>query len=472
VIKKFLSKNWLLLLILFISAFCRLYRISDYMEFLGDQGRDLIIVRDFLKKGDLFFIGPQTSIGNMYLGPYYYYLIAPALLLANFNPVGPAVFIALFGIATTYLIFFVTKKFFNQKAAYIAAFLYALSPTAIKYSNFSWNPNIMPFFALLFIYLMIEKRYLWASLAFVMCINSHYLALLLLPTAFIIWLINSPRKYLKETVLAVIIFIISLTPQILFDFKHQGQNIKALTTFFTQRENTVNLKAYKSLPIMPRLFNQINTDLLAGKNTNFGIIVSIVLFIGIIYLFLKHRNKNLVIFICWYLFGLIGLGLYKQHIYSHYFGFLFPVVFILMALFLSKIPKLLTTILLTFLTIFSLLQNPFRWPPPHQLQTASTVARAVINDSQNQDFNLAVLSKMGYGFAYFLVDQKNYYDLNDKKTNQLFVICVPHPDINCDPINNPEWSIAAFGWAKIDSQKEIDGVKIFKLVPNPSGQKE
>jgi len=79
---------------------------------------------------------------------------------------------------------------------------------------------------------------------------------------------------------------------------------------------------------------------------------------------------------------------------------------------------------------------------------------------------------MGYGFAYFLVDQKNYYDLNDKKTNQLFVICVPHPDINCDPINNPEWSIAAFGWAKIDSQKEIDGVKIFKLVPNPSGQKE
>ena len=77
------------------------------MEFLGDQGRDVLVIRNFFKHKDLFFIGPQTSIGNMYLGPYYYYLIAPALLLANFNPVGPAVFIALFGIATTYLIFFV-----------------------------------------------------------------------------------------------------------------------------------------------------------------------------------------------------------------------------------------------------------------------------------------------------------------------------------------------------------------------------
>ena len=51
-IKKFFTKNWLLILILVIASFCRLYRISDYMEFLGDQGRDVLIVRDFLKNGN------------------------------------------------------------------------------------------------------------------------------------------------------------------------------------------------------------------------------------------------------------------------------------------------------------------------------------------------------------------------------------------------------------------------------------
>ncbi len=470
-LKKFLTKNWLLLLLLLIAAFCRLYRISDYMEFLGDQGRDVVIVRDFLKNSNLFFIGPQTSIGNMYLGPFYYYLIAPALLIANFNPIGPSVFVALLGVATVYLIYFVTKKWFNPKAAYIATFLYAISPTAIKYSNFSWNPNIMPFFALLFVYLMTEKRYLWASLAFAMCLNSHYLALLLLPIAFCIWLTNSPQKYKKETALAIFIFILSLIPQLLFDFKHQGQNIKALSTFFIKRETTVNLKVYKSLPVIPSLFNQINTDLLAGKNATFGIIVSIFLFMGIIYLLFKHRNQKLIYCVVWYLAGLVGLGLYKQHIYSHYFGFLFPVVFILMAYLLSKIPKLLTIILLIFLTIFSLLQNPFRWQPNSQLKTTTEIVDSIIAKSNNQEFNFALLAKQNYDppYRYVLSEKKAPVKLlQDKITEQLFVVCEPF-QIDCNPINNPEWSVAAFGWAKIDNQWEINGIKIFKLIPNTSG---
>lgn len=455
-----------------ITAFCRLYRISDYMEFLGDQGRDVIIVRDFLKNGNLFFIGPQTSIGNMYLGPFYYYLIAPALLLSNFNPVGPAIFVALLSIVTAYLIFHVSKKWFNPMAAYIATFLYAISPTAIKFANFSWNPNVMPLFALLFIYLMTEKRYLWASMAFAMCLNSHYLALILLPLALIIWLKDYTKASIKPTILAVVIFLMSLIPQTLFDLKHDGQNIKALGTFFTKRETTVNLKVYKSLPVIPQLFNQINTSLLAGKNYYFGIIVSILFFSGLVYLLVKHRNQKYIYCLLWYLIGLVGLGLYKQHIYDHYFGFLFPVLFMLMGYLISKLPKVPALIIFFFLCFFSFIQNPFRWAPQHQLQTASTVANTIIVDSQNQDFNVSILSKMGYGFSYFLVDKKNYFELSNKKTNQLFVVCVPHPDVNCNPINNPEWGIAAFGWAKIDNQKEIEGIKIFRLVPNPTGQKQ
>jgi len=473
VLKKFLSKNWLLLLILLIATFCRLYRISDYMEFLGDQGRDVVIVRDFLKNGNIFFIGPQTSIGNMYLGPFYYYLIAPALFLANYNPVGPAVFVALLSVATAYLIFYVSKKWFNPTTAFIATFLYAISPTAIKFANFSWNPNIMPFFALLFVYLMTEKRYIWASLAFAMCLNSHYLALLLLPLALIIWFKNYSKKLIKPTLLAIFIFILTLLPQILFDIKHDGQNTKALLTFFTQRETTVNLKAYKSLPVIPSLFNQINTDLLAGKNGTFGIIVSIVLCLGLIYLLFRHRNNKYIYCLLWYLIGLIGLGLYKQHIYSHYFGFLFPVVFMLMGYLLSKLSKPLTIFLLIFLTIFSLLQNPFRWSPNSQFKTTSKIIDFIISNSGNQEFNFALLAKQNYDppYRYILSEKKApVVLLKDKITDQLFVVCEPF-QIDCNPINNPEWGVAAFGWAKIELETEIEGIKIYRLTHNPSGQK-
>ena len=97
----------LLIIILIIGAFLRLYRIDEYMTFLGDEGRDVIVVGRFLKEGDLMLVGPGTSIGNMYLGPLYYYMMAPALFLANYSPAGPAIQIALLGIATIFFVWFV-----------------------------------------------------------------------------------------------------------------------------------------------------------------------------------------------------------------------------------------------------------------------------------------------------------------------------------------------------------------------------
>ncbi|MFA5749868.1 MAG: glycosyltransferase family 39 protein [Candidatus Shapirobacteria bacterium] len=486
-LKKFLKNNWLLILILLLASFLRLYKIGDYMEFLGDQGRDVLIIRDFLKHGNLFFIGPQTSIGNMYLGPFFYYLIAPALLLTNFNPIGPAIFIALINIFTVYLVYFIGKKWFNQSTGLISAFIFAISPVAIRYSNFIWNPNIMPLFSLLFIYFFFEsfrtKKYkylIFASLSFVMVMNSHYLGLALLPFVGLYWLFNlykfikqkSPqlKPLLINTFFAVFVFILSLTPQVLFDIKHNGQNSKALLTFFTQRETTVNIKLYKAIPKFPALFNQVNTSLLAGRNETFGLVVSIVfaLFLFLTLVKFKTQKPTFWYVFFWFLSGIVALALYKQHIYNHYFGFLFPVAFLLVGFLISKY-KFFGILLLISITIFSFLENPFRWQPNYQLRTTQQVANLIVSNSNNQDFNFALLSKMGWGFSYYLIENKNYFEIKDKLTDQLFVVCVPF-QIDCNPINNPEYNVAAFGWAKIDSQWEINDIKIFKLVHTQTSQ--
>jgi 4-amino-4-deoxy-L-arabinose transferase-like glycosyltransferase len=465
------------------------------MEFLGDQGRDIVIIKDFLKNGNLFFIGPQTSIGNMYLGPYFYYLIAPSLLLANYSPVGPAIFIALISIATVALIFFISKKWFNPKTAYIASFLYAISPVTIKYSNFIWNPNVMPFFSLLFIYFFFEsfksKKYhyfLYASLAFIMVMNSHYLGLALLPFTGFFWFFylikliktksNQLKPFLINTFIAVFIFLVSLTPQIFFDIKHNGQNIKSLLTFFTYRETTVNIKAYKAIPELPSLFNQVNTRLLAGKNETVGLIISIAFTIGLVFTVFKKKlrskiydlNPFFIVFI-WYLSGLICLALYKQHIYDHYFAFLFPAVFILIGFLINKF-KFIGILFLILITIFSFLENPFRWKPNNQLKTTTQIVDLIIFNSNNQDFNFALLAKQNYDPPYrYILDNKKakIVNLPNNLAEQLFVVCEPF-QIDCSPINNPEWSVAAFGWAKIDNQWEINGIKIFKLVHNLEGK--
>lgn len=472
-----IKKHWLIIAILLLAAFFRLYRIGDYMEFLGDQGRDVVVARSFLKEGHIFTIGPVTSVGNMYLGPYYYYLfVVPGLILTWFNPVGPAIIVAVLGVLTVYLIYCFASAWFNRQTGIIAAFLYAVSPVVIKYSDFSWNPNIMPLFALLFIYFVLNKKYLYASLSFIICLNSHYLALLLLPVGGLIYLSQKPYHF-KNLILPVLIFLISFTPQILFDLKHNGQNSRAIIAFFTQRETTVNLKAYKALPQIGPLFNQLNTRLLAGKNELFGYIITIT-FAALLLIYIvgqfKQKKFNYYFFVLflWLFTGLTGLALYKQHLYDHYFGFLYPVLFILFSYLISRLPKLFTVIFLVVLTVFSLLENPFRWPAPKQLSTTYSIDQSIIKASNNRPFNFALLAKMNYdpGYRYFFSEADAPVKLlQENITDQLFVVCEPF-QIDCNPINNPEWSVAAFGWAKIDSQWEINGIKIFRLIHNTSGK--
>src|SRR5690242_4974810 len=148
---KFDIPNILLLLILVLAGFLRLYKIADYMTFLGDEGRDVLVVYNILH-GHLTLLGPTSSVGGFFLGPIYYYFMTPFLWLFNYNPVGPAVMVALFGIATVWLTYYVGSRFFNPTTGLVAALLYAISPLVIAYSRSSWNPNPMPFFVLFLFY--------------------------------------------------------------------------------------------------------------------------------------------------------------------------------------------------------------------------------------------------------------------------------------------------------------------------------
>ena len=77
-------------LIILLAAFLRFYRLSEYMTFLGDEGRDALIVKDILYGVNFPLIGPPTSVGNMYLGPLYYYMIAVPMGIFWLNPVAAA----------------------------------------------------------------------------------------------------------------------------------------------------------------------------------------------------------------------------------------------------------------------------------------------------------------------------------------------------------------------------------------------
>ncbi|KKR52967.1 MAG: hypothetical protein UT88_C0016G0004 [Candidatus Woesebacteria bacterium GW2011_GWD2_40_19] len=420
-------------LILLIGAFFRLYKISSYMTFLGDEGRDVIIVRRIFTELHPPLIGPGTSVGGMYLGPLYYYMMAIPLLIAGFSPVGPAVMVALLGVATIAFIWWAGRVWFDKRAGLIAAGLYAVSPTAIIFAHSSWNPNIMPFFAILSIYsiwkVWKQKNLSWLivlGISFAFVLQSHYLGLLLAPTILVFWFLTfrELRKkkqfkfFIKKSVLGLVCFLVLMSPLLIFDFRHNFLNTKAIYKFFIERQTNFSSSPGSAIFQMPEIFNFINKSLIAGKNSMAAIVSSVVIAAGITYAFVENfvKRKNLKIKVeywllfSWLGFGLIGLGLYKQSIYDHYLGFLFPVPFILIGVIVSKLmsknifTKIIGWAFLIYLIGINFAENPLRKEPNRLMQRSMDVSRLVLNNVDGKPFNLAVLAERNYedGYRYFL----------------------------------------------------------------------
>lgn len=509
-----------IIIILLIGAFFRLYRISEYMTFLGDEGRDARVVSRIITDFDLVLIGPMTSVtttaGHMYLGPAYYYLMVPFMAISNLSPVGPSVMVALFSLATIVLIWWAGRQWFHPIAGLIAASLYAISPVVLNYAHSSWNPNIMPFFALLSVWALYQTwrkpTLLWLTIAAVsaaVVLQSHYLGLLLFPVLGVIWLASflkfkipsfqqtfkftdsyiyaesrsataSPETqvssgtstfitFLINSLIAFAIFLLLMSPLLIFDLRHDWLNYNAFKAFFTERQTTVNLKFYKGFTDLYPMLVQIYGRLLTVEKP---MITHILLgFTGLATLihFWKFRMRSsvgLLIVIIWLITGLIGLTSYKQHVYDHYFGFLFPVPFLLSGWLLWQlftangvfsccfpIGKSWGTLVLMWLIIANLRVHPFSSSPHLQLHRTQEISQKIMDESQSRPFNLGMIAKSNYDESYRFFLEKWHTQLvaidpqkPETITDQLFVVCETQP---CNPVGHPQTEIASFGWAKI-----------------------
>ncbi len=483
-IKKNKVEFLLLSALILVAVFLRFYRLDEYMTFLGDEGRDAIVVKRMLTELHPALLGPVTSVGNMYLGPLYYYMMAFSMAFFWLNPVAAAWMVALIGVLTVGLIYFLMRDWFGKVPAFVAAFLYCISPVTVYYSRSSWNPNPAPFFALLGILglhqLHKTRDFKWLILtgvATAFVAQMHYLALLMIPVYGLIYLYElrfgeKNKQVVLGTVTAVIVFIAMMSPLLFFDLRHGFMNFNNMRNFFTNRETTVNLNAFNSIGrILPNYFNILIGKFMAGENMQLSVVLGSILIIPVLTQFKKWPIKVLAI---WLVVSVLGLALYKQNVYVHYLGFINPVPFMLFgSLFVlipSKLKAPLAILAVMYLAYLNIPRNYLLSPPQNQLQRTQQVAQFVINKSEGKDFNFALIAKSNYDAAY-----QYYLDLYGNKpkvlpenvTDQLFVVC---EDAICEPINNPKYEIAAFGWAKIDTEENFNGVKVFKLVANKDGK--
>lgn len=480
IIKKNPKESWFLIFTLILGSFLRLYRIAEYMTYLGDEGRDMIIVRRFLVDLHPPLIGPGTSVGNMYLGPIYYYMMALPTLLSNFSPVGPAVMVALLGVLTIFLLWWVGREWFGKKTALLISFLYALSPTIIIFSKASWNPNIMPFFSLLCIYsiwkVWKKKNYKWLpvlGISYAFVLQSHYFGLFLLPIFLVFWFLSkSPKKY---TIWSIVLFLLLMSPLLVFDIRHNWLNLSAMKSFLGEGEGSFGGVAF-GIKNFLKTSNLLVTRTLGARNEVLGILATTTIFLGSVFLYLKKKAN--AVLLSWFLIGAFGLSLYKSEVYDHYMGFLFPVSFLLfgsiVSFILKKKNRLLTVsvyIFSAFLIIFSIKNSPLSSSPNRQLQRNIETSSLIEKEASGERLNLASITRNSNRDPYVYLLLKSGVEVVDidpnavayTVTDQLFVVC-ELPKEECNPMDDPSVWITSFGPSQINGQWEVGGVNVYKLV--------
>lgn len=484
-------KKIFLLLILVLAAVLRLYRLEDFMIFLGDEGRDALVVKRMIVDHKLTLLGPTTSVGNMYLGPIYYYMMAPFLWLFQLNPVGPAVMVALFGIATVFLLYKFSREFFNEKMAFIASLLYSVSPLTVFYSRSSWNPNIMPFFSLLAVYAstkaIVNKKPRWLmviGLSLGIILQSHYLGSLMIFVIFLsLFLFRNKTKFkIKNYFLGILIFLLILSPFLAFNFRHDFVNIKAILRFLAQSQEMELAKTNRFLSIAAGIFWRLFYQLLGFENK----IAAWLILAGTIagsWFFLKNKNSEkkysqFFLLLIWLIIGLGFLGFYHGIIYDYYFGYLYPLPFLLFGLGISEIlkrekkwQKLIIWAFLGFLFISNLKKVPIWQEPNKQLKQTQEISRFVLEKTEEKPFNFALIAgnNSDYAYRYFFdiwkrppitIENPQVDSQRKTVTEQLMVVC----ENPCSPLGHPLWEIAGFGRAEIAGQWSVSVVKVYKLI--------
>ena len=475
------------LLLLIVSLAVRCYRPKALTIFLDDQARDVLVAAQIIKEGKIPFIGPMASIGSLYLGPLFYWAITPFLWLANFNPVGPILLVAILGWLANVVLFFLLAKYFNLRSAFVGAFLYALSPVVVGNTRFIWNPNPVPLFTLLFLWFWLDfwqkgrsRDLFWAGVTLGILIQLHYVTGVLFLVALagcLVWTGKNKRKdwskLLRPAGFLLFGIVLPLVPFILFEIKNHFINTRAGWQFVFGGGSTDPRLVSPTKSLMDLLDRLINEALVVG----WGLVYFVISFLAFLSLVFKKTHPKTKKLVSWslfiFIFTLITVVMViKGQVHLHYIGLLLPVFFIIIAgadYFWQKVKFLgLINLLAVLLILVSFVKSNhkllFKQGNNQQINRAQDIAAYIGQKAQSKEIFVTSLSGSPYAYTYRYFLYLDGFVTDSLQPSSVFAICEGG---NCgDPEGHALWEIAQFGVLKTVSAEQAGyGVWVYELKP-------
>ncbi len=354
-----MKRIYWLFLILALALFLRWYHLEDWFHFTMDEELIAWRVWGLFNLHRPFLIGGISPL-QIHLPPYFYYFSGLLLWPFRFDPIGWGWWAGLFSLVTVWLVYKLSKNL-------TAPLLYAVSLAAVAFDRHYWPLFFNPIFTLLVLWALKKNKPLLLMLTLVMAVTADPSNL----TLGLFVLLYRPDALKKYFWLGAGLF---LTPLILFDVRHNWQNLAGVGRLFSRLgAGGPNFNALLLLPqSLARFWYTAQTNLIEiysycipyAQARLAGISVWLLLAAALVIIWTVIKNREIKLLLLAYFIGLGTFGLLGFSVFDHYLTGLMPIWAIISAAAVKKLPKKLgvaavAIFILVNLYQFSRLNNPY-----------------------------------------------------------------------------------------------------------------
>lgn len=450
-----------LLVLFFVVIFFNLVLASWYvlhsdLEYNSEIARDFFLMQEITQK-KIVFIGPSSSTG-LFHGPLWLYVNYPAFFIGNGNPLfvawGWILFVVVFLISG----FFIAKKLFDTKTAYL--FTLMISVYCVFHARGFYNPHgamlVIPAFFFFFIryiqtlklkYLLFHVLMAGALIQFQMAIGIPFL---MLSFAYIA-VVTFKAKKLKHLA-SYLLIVVLLSNFILFDLRHDFLLSRQTFHFSTtaSREQ-LGIKNYASMLEQRVNFMTTGIEFLRRDPGNANLVIFIVFLAFLFFQFKDKKYTKMYRAFLYFYFGFLLLSMLNGGGILYFYLFpLFPLVFLIFASFITSRYKELFAIIFFAILILNeqnaindqLLAQKNAFGKTEESWAFMKNVSSKVFQGKEKEFGYFVYSPdvVGYKPKYALNYVQNLYSKNAyyfQKKPVTYLIIAPPPSNN--PYQKDDW---------------------------------
>lgn len=245
-LKSLKNINRTYLLILFFLIIGVLYRFvltsGNNFIFNMDNARDMVDIREIVVLGKSRLIGNTAAIEGVYYGPFWYYLSAIPFVISKGDPYAAIILqIILWAIGGFFALKLVGR--YGLLPMILVGSVWVASNFVVLSSSYAFNPNPTLFLTPLFIFLfekyLVTKKTIFAVSSFALAgtfFSSEIFFAVFVPLIIILAILITKNTKLfrsRSFWFGVVGFLIVISPQVLFDIRHNFLMSKSLIAYLS-----------------------------------------------------------------------------------------------------------------------------------------------------------------------------------------------------------------------------------------------